>query len=348
MAAKTRRSYKGGAASTTISAPLDAAATTFQIVAYTGWPYGSDPFYVVVEPGTANEEKMLVTRSGSTDLTVNVVSGGRGADDTSDLTHNTGSVVYPVFTAVDADEANELASTLTSKGDLLTMDSGPSFNRLAVGTNGLPLLADSAETTGLKWGQIGASAIADGAITSAKFGSGQIVQSYSVQILNTTENVPAASEGTAFRYVDFTPTSASNKVVIVCNFFMSMASLRRPALVVYRGPTSTIPSGQQQPATWTRISYSTSLSPHVDFYTPTGAGVHIDDYDVANMSFTVQDEPNLAETLRYGFTFFNSDSVTRSMKFNYPQTSLTSIGTYPTHPLGLLARSQALFLEISA
>ena len=174
MAAKTRRAYKGGALETTLSAPLNAGNTTFQITAYTGWPYGSDPFYVVVEPGTANEEKMLVTRSGSTDLTLSVVSGGRGVDDTSDLTHNTGSVIYPVFTAVDADEANELASTLTSKGDLLTMDSGPSFDRLAVGTDDYVLVADSGETTGLKWAQVATASIEDGAVTEAKLANSAV------------------------------------------------------------------------------------------------------------------------------------------------------------------------------
>jgi hypothetical protein len=40
-------------------------------------------------------------------------------------------------------------SAITSKGDLLAFDTAP--NRLAVGTNGQVLTADSAQSTGLKW-----------------------------------------------------------------------------------------------------------------------------------------------------------------------------------------------------
>lgn len=163
--AKTRRTYKGGAASTTITGTLTSGGSNFVIAAYTGWPYGGNPFFVVVEPGTANEEKILVTRSGATDTTVNVTT--RGADDTTAAQHAAGSVVYPVFTAVDADEANELAATMTSKGDILTHDTS-TFARLAVGTNNYVLKADSSATTGLAWGQVATAGIADDAVTSAK------------------------------------------------------------------------------------------------------------------------------------------------------------------------------------
>jgi microcystin-dependent protein len=163
--AKTRRNYKGGAASTTITGTLTSGGSNFVIAAYTGWPYGANPFYVVIEPGTANEEKLLVTRSGATDTTVNVTT--RGTDDTTAAQHAAGSVVYPVFTAIDADEANELAATMTSKGDILTHDTS-TFARLAVGTNALVLKADSSATTGLVWGQVATAGIADDAVTSAK------------------------------------------------------------------------------------------------------------------------------------------------------------------------------------
>jgi len=129
-------------------------ATSCTIAAYTGWPYGSDPFYVVVSPGTAAEEKVLVTRTGSTDTTLNVVAGGRGADDTSAQSHDSGAGIYPVFTAKDADEANVVSSTQTTKGDLL-LHTGSVHARLGVGTNGQALVADSAETSGVKWAAVG-------------------------------------------------------------------------------------------------------------------------------------------------------------------------------------------------
>lgn len=177
--AKTRRSYKGAATSTTTTSAIASSGTTsFTISAYTGWPYGTDPFYVVVEPGTANEEKILVTRSGSTDTTVSVystpsVAANRGVDGTSAAAHSSGATIYPVFTAVDADEANELASTLTTKGDILTHGS-TTFARVAVGTNDYVLTADSAQSSGLKWGQVQTAGIATDAVTAAKIASGAV------------------------------------------------------------------------------------------------------------------------------------------------------------------------------
>jgi hypothetical protein len=154
MAGYTRRAYKGAATATTLTASMSNVATSCTIAAYTGWPYGSDPFYVVVSPGTAAEEKVLVTRTGSTDTTLNVVSGGRGSDDTSAQSHDSGAGIYPVFTAKDADEANVVSSTQTTKGDLL-LHTGSVHARLGVGSNGQALVADSAEATGVKWAAVG-------------------------------------------------------------------------------------------------------------------------------------------------------------------------------------------------
>jgi hypothetical protein len=72
-----------------------------------------------------------------------------------------------VFTANDADEANELVSKLTTKGDLL-VTTGSALNRLAVGTNDYALLADSSATNGVAWKQIPAAGIASDAVTTAK------------------------------------------------------------------------------------------------------------------------------------------------------------------------------------
>jgi hypothetical protein len=151
MPGYTRRKYAGGAAATTITGNLTAGSTSITIAAYTGWPHGSDPFYVVVSPGTASEEKVLVTRTGSTDTTLNVTT--RGVDGTTAGSHTSGAAIYPVFTATDADEANAVASTLTTKGDLL-VHTGSAHARQGVGTNGHALVADSAQTNGVKWAEV--------------------------------------------------------------------------------------------------------------------------------------------------------------------------------------------------
>ena len=127
MAAVTRRQYKGAAAQTTITNALASGDTSATLAATTGWPSAAEPFYVVISPGTASEEKCSVTISGS------VLTLTRAQDDTSAQSHSSGATIYPVFSADDADEANKLASTMTTRGDLLTMGSGPNFARIAIG-----------------------------------------------------------------------------------------------------------------------------------------------------------------------------------------------------------------------
>jgi hypothetical protein len=81
--------------------------------------------------------------------------------------------VYPVFTAIEADEANDMASTMTTKGDLIVTD-GTSINRLAVGTNTHALVADSTATNGVKWGQLATAGITDSAVTTAKIADANV------------------------------------------------------------------------------------------------------------------------------------------------------------------------------
>lgn len=148
----TRRQYAGAAVQTTITSSLSPSATTVDISSTTGWPSGATAYFVVISPGTTSEEKCLATRSSST-LTLT-----RGQDGTTGQSHSSGAVIYLVFTATDADEANELAALMTSKGDLISRSSSVPA-RLAVGTNGHVLTADSTQTTGLKWQAAGTTGI---------------------------------------------------------------------------------------------------------------------------------------------------------------------------------------------
>jgi hypothetical protein len=118
---------------------------------------------MVIDPGLSTEEKVLVgARSGGSLSTIT-----RGVDGTTAASHAAGATCYPVFTAVDADQANAVAAALTTKGDILATD-GSALNRLAVGTNDFALLADSSATNGVAWKQIPAAGIASDAVTTAK------------------------------------------------------------------------------------------------------------------------------------------------------------------------------------
>jgi hypothetical protein len=166
MALPVRKGYKGAAANAVLTNNPTASEgdTIFEVDTVTGWST-TFPYFVVVDPGTSREEKVRVTAISSTLLTV-----VRAQDDTSVQNHSAGAAVYPVFTADEADEANLIASAMTTKGDLIATD-GSSVNRLGVGTNTHVLQADSSSTNGFKWGQVATAGIADDAVTAAKIAS---------------------------------------------------------------------------------------------------------------------------------------------------------------------------------
>ena len=91
---------------------------------------------------------------------------------------------------------------IDAKGDILTATAADTPARLAVGTNGQTLVADSSTATGLKWA------------TAA--GGGKVLQV--VQDVSTTEE-----STTSMSYVDtalsiaITPSAASSKVLVIVN-----------------------------------------------------------------------------------------------------------------------------------
>lgn len=148
MAYATRRSYAGAAPACTLTNAITSSDTTASLTGdVTNWNNTANGgFYMVIDPGLSTEEKVFVGSRSSTSLS----SMTRGVDGTTAAAHAAGATCYPVFTAIDADQANKVASTLTTKGDLLVTD-GSVLNRLAVGTNDYALVADSAQTNGVKW-----------------------------------------------------------------------------------------------------------------------------------------------------------------------------------------------------
>ena len=190
MPAFTRRQYAGAAAATTIAVGINTSETTCTLASTTGFPSSAGvPFYVVIDPGTSSEEKCSATISGST-LTLT-----RAQDDTTASAHAAGATIYPVFTANDADEANELVAKLTTKGDLL-VTTGSALNRLAVGSNGTVLAADSSATNGVAWSAAYAT-LASPALTGTPTAPTAAVRTNTTQVA-TTEYVMASKEDDQF------------------------------------------------------------------------------------------------------------------------------------------------------
>lgn len=100
-----RRSFAGGAISTTLSAPIGSGDMSIPITSSTGWPSGSaGDFFVVIDKGTATEEKVRIDTRSSETLTVQ--TSGRGADGTTAASHTAGATIDVCVAALDLDEAN--------------------------------------------------------------------------------------------------------------------------------------------------------------------------------------------------------------------------------------------------
>ena len=126
MTMPTRRQYQAGKV-TTLTAPLTDSASSFTIASDTNWPDGSTGnFWVTIDPNTASEERILC--SSRTGTTVTVAGSGRGKDGTTAVSHATSAVVWPSWSAQDADEANAHVSATGSTGSI-------TVHGLAVGSN---------------------------------------------------------------------------------------------------------------------------------------------------------------------------------------------------------------------
>lgn len=217
--AYSRRSYKGAAVANALAAgTLAAGGTSITLAAaMSGWSTDGTPFFIVIDPGTAKEEKICVKYNTSTNLTVvdpAVTSGwtasanGRGCDNTTDRQHDAGAVVYPVFTAVEANQANELVSKYTTNGDIVVHGT-TGFKTVATGgsgSNNKVLVADSSVTDGgVKWATVNADIIADSSITSGKIADGAIVNAD----INASAAIALSKLATGALPTDITVASAN-------------------------------------------------------------------------------------------------------------------------------------------
>ncbi len=154
MSAVTRRSYAGAAPACTLTNSITAGDTTALLTGtVTAWnDTANGPFFMVIDPGLVTEEKVLVgSRTGSS-----LASMTRGVDGTTAASHSAGATCYPVFTATDANEANEFTSTMTTRGDLLTINSSVNPARIAIGANGYVLTSNGTDAA---WAVLPASGV---------------------------------------------------------------------------------------------------------------------------------------------------------------------------------------------
>lgn len=159
-----RKEWAGGVVKTTLNGAIAAGTTTIVLTDGSTFPAGTFPFVVVIDRGTATEEKVLVqTRTGNS-LTVLQ----RGYDGASAQSHISGAYVEHVLDAYTVDQANAMSSKMTTAGDLIykqTTGDNTAFARLGIGTSGQALVSTGSAPS---WGQVGTAGVADASITAAK------------------------------------------------------------------------------------------------------------------------------------------------------------------------------------
>jgi hypothetical protein len=113
-----------------------------------------DASLVDLKGGTTGQ---VLSKNSNTDMDFTWVTDAAG--DITGVTAGTG--ISGGGTSGTVTVTNSMATAIDAKGDLVAGTAADTFARLAVGTNGQVLTADSAEATGLKW----ASAAGGGGLT---------------------------------------------------------------------------------------------------------------------------------------------------------------------------------------
>ncbi len=204
---------------TTMQVPSSAAATSL-LGGQTLAAGNVDIFTVVIDPDTASEEIVFITDVSGDTFTISRGQAGTGTAGVSGIAHSAGATVRHVLTSSDLDffrngvataDAAIPKSLVDAKGDIVTATADNTPARLAVGTNGHALVADSTTATGLAWASLtGAPKI------------GQVVTANSSTL--TTTNATSYVDATGLS-VSITPTSSTSKILVICDLYTYVGGL---------------------------------------------------------------------------------------------------------------------------
>jgi hypothetical protein len=157
------REYSSISVETTLNSGINTTATTMvlpSVGAVTALLGGVslaagnvDIFTVAIDVDTINEEIVYVTGTSGDTLTISRGQAGTGTPGVSGIAHSAGATIKHVLTSSDLIYFNTAIQpdTLTAKGDIYAASASATVGRVAVGTNGQVLTADSSQTRGLAW-----------------------------------------------------------------------------------------------------------------------------------------------------------------------------------------------------
>jgi hypothetical protein len=300
------REYSSISVETTLNSGINTTATTMvlpSVGAVTALLGGVslaagnvDIFTVAIDVDTINEEIVYVTGTSGDTLTISRGQAGTGSPGVSGIAHSAGATVKHVLTSSDLIYFNTAIQpdTLTSKGDIYAASASATVGRVAVGTNGQVLTADSTQTRGLAWTTI-----------SSTPRIGQVVTA------STSSGTATAGSGwvdVTGLSVTITPTSASSKILIVSSF----------GTIASSGGASSYFAGFVQ-----LVRASTSLQTEfVGGYYPGGATTNTASYDAYSIQYVDSPATTSATTYKmqinnvFGINQFSANPATSSIQIS--------------------------------
>jgi hypothetical protein len=171
-------------------------------------PGNVDIFTVAIDVDTINEEIVYVTGVSGDTLTISRGQAGTGTPGVSGIAHSAGATIKHVLTSSDLIYFNTAIQpdTLTAKGDIYAASASATVGRVAVGTNGQVLTADSSQTRGLAWTTVSSTP--------------RIAQVVTTTTTTTTNSTVSGYVDVSGLSVTITPTSATSKILVMamCQF----------------------------------------------------------------------------------------------------------------------------------
>jgi hypothetical protein len=249
------REYSSISVETTLNSGINTTATTMvlpSIAAATALlggvtlaPSNVDIFTVAIDYDTVNEEIVYVTGVSGDTLTISRGQAGTGTAGVSGIAHNAGASIKHVLTSDDLNYFNTAIQpdTLTAKGDIYAASASGVVGRVAVGTNGQVLTADSSQTRGLSWTTV-----------SSTPRIGQVVQATTSTSTTTASTTYVDATGMT---ATITPTSSTSKVLVTMNFDVNFdgapSGVESTYYQIVRGSTAVYEPGY-------KLAYSAGIS----------------------------------------------------------------------------------------